>query len=75
MKRRGHGEGSIHLRSDGRWCASIDLGLINGKRKYLYGETRKEVADKLKALHVAQSSDGPIASEADRQAIPRTMVE
>ena len=22
-KRRGHGEGSIHLRPDGRWCASL----------------------------------------------------
>ncbi|PDW00984.1 tyrosine-type recombinase/integrase [Candidatus Chloroploca asiatica] len=49
-KRRGHGEGSIHQRSDGRWCALVDLGIINGtrKRKYLYGDTRKEVAEKLK---------------------------
>lgn len=52
-RRRGHGEGSIHLREDGRWCASVDLGWINGKRrrKYVYGKTRKEVADKLKVIH------------------------
>jgi integrase len=54
-KRRGHGEGSAHQRSsDGRWCATIDLERgINGKRRkrYIYGKTRKEVIDKLKALH------------------------
>ena len=53
-KRRGHGEGSIHLRPDGRWCAIVDLGRdANGKRKrkYIYGKTRKEVADQLKVLH------------------------
>jgi integrase len=52
--RRGHGEGSIYQReSDGRWCATVDLGWVNGKRKrkVIYGATRKEVADKLKALH------------------------
>src|SRR6266508_4010847 len=52
-KRRGHGEGSIHQSKDGRWCAIVDLGWVNGKRKrkYLYGATRKEVADALKVLH------------------------
>ncbi|MCS6881762.1 MAG: hypothetical protein NZU74_10540 [Chloroflexaceae bacterium] len=53
-KRRGNGEGAIYQReSDGKWCASVDLGFINGKRmrKVIYGETRKEVAAKLKALH------------------------
>jgi transposase len=52
-KRRGHGEGAIYQReSDGRWCTSVDLGIINGKRKrkVIYGKTRKEVAEKLKAL-------------------------
>ncbi len=46
-KRRGHGEGSISLRKDGRWSAIISLE--NGKRKTLYGKTRKEVRDKLQA--------------------------
>ena len=50
-KRRGHGEGSIYLRPDGRWCAYVTVGQVKGKqkRKYIYGKTRKEVAEKLKA--------------------------
>jgi integrase len=57
--RRGNGEGAIYQRdSDGKWCASVDLGWIDGKRrrKVIYGRTRKEVADKLKALHRDQAS-------------------
>ena len=48
-KRRGHNEGSIFQRKDGRWCAVISLGYQNGKltRKNYYGATRKEVSDKL----------------------------
>ncbi len=47
---RGHGEGTISQRKDGRWQAQISLG--DGKRKTLYGTTRKEVRDKLqKALN------------------------
>ena len=45
MARRGHGEGSIYQRNDGRWTAAITLE--NHKRKTFYGKTRKEVADKL----------------------------
>jgi len=49
-KQRGHGEGSIYKRKDGRWVASISLE--HRKCKYFYGDTRKEVQDKLKAaLH------------------------
>jgi hypothetical protein len=58
-QRRGNGEGAIYQRdSDGKWCASVDLGLVNGKRKrkVIYGKTRKEVADKLKALHRDQAA-------------------
>jgi len=64
--RRGHGEGGIYQReSDGKWCASVDLGIVNGKRKrkVIYGETRKEVADKLKALHRDQATGINIAPE------------
>ena len=45
MGRRGHGEGSISLRKDGRYQAAITLD--HHKRKYYYGKTRKEVQDKL----------------------------
>ena len=52
-KQRGHGEGSIYQRQDGRWVASITLE--NRKRKEIYGKTRKEVQEKLKvALHEQQ---------------------
>jgi integrase len=53
MSKRGNSEGSIFQRGDGRWCAVIDLGWENGKRKRksLYAATRKEVAGQLnKAL-------------------------
>lgn len=44
--RRGKGEGSISKRKDGRWQARYQA---NGKRKYVYGRTRREVAKKLAA--------------------------
>src|SRR6266567_2316720 len=50
MGRRGHGEGSITRRKDGRYQAAITLE--NHERKYFYGKTRKEVQEKLnKALY------------------------
>jgi integrase len=53
MARRGHGEGSVYQRKDGRWVASVTIE--NRKRKYFYGDTRKEVQEKLKvALHEQQ---------------------
>jgi integrase len=45
MGKRSNGEGSVVKRKDGRWCAAYTAG---GKRKYLYGKTRKEVVGKLK---------------------------
>ncbi len=46
-KRRGHGEGSIKQRADGLWEARVSLE--GGKRKSLYGKTRREAQDKLRA--------------------------
>jgi integrase len=46
MARRGHGEGSIYQRNDGRWAASISLE--GRKRKTFYGKTRREVQEKLR---------------------------
>ncbi|MFZ1888616.1 MAG: site-specific integrase [Candidatus Binataceae bacterium] len=48
-RRRGNREGTIIQRKDGRWCAMMDLGWIDGKRrrKCWYGVTRAEVATKL----------------------------
>jgi integrase len=58
-RRRGHGEGSIYRRPDGRWTAVLDLGWQDGKRrrKYLYGRTRDEAARKL-ARALAQRQQG-----------------
>src|ERR1700732_1845417 len=59
MVRKGHGEGSITRRKDGRYQGAITLE--NHKRKYFYGETRKEVQDKLnKALY--EQKQGSLAT-------------
>ncbi|MFL5696617.1 MAG: tyrosine-type recombinase/integrase [Ktedonobacteraceae bacterium] len=66
MSRRGHGEGSIYQRKDGRWAGSITLE--GRKRKTFYGKTRKEVQEQLKvALH--QKQQGTLVSS------PRQTVE
>src|SRR5215208_874896 len=44
--RRGNGEGTIRQRADGRWEAQVSLP--GGKRKSVYGKTKKEARDKLK---------------------------
>src|SRR5258707_1378736 len=48
--KRGHGEGTISLRKDGRWEARISLP--SGERKCLYGRTRAAVASKLRSAQV-----------------------
>ncbi len=57
--RRAHGEGSIYKRSDGRWCGSIRHDDADGRpdRTVLYGRTKSEVRDKLKAA-IARVDDG-----------------
>jgi integrase len=47
MRKRGHGEGSVFQRSDGRWVASLQVA---GKRRTVYGATRLEALQKLKEL-------------------------
>jgi len=42
--RRGKGEGSIYRRKDGRWVGQYEA---DGKRRYVYGKTRKSVAGML----------------------------
>ena len=57
MSRRGHGEGSVFQRKDGRWVGTLNFGWQDGKRrrKYFYGATRREVAEVLtKAQRDAQ---------------------
>jgi len=64
--KRGQNEGSIYKRPDGRWCAQVNLGYVNGKRKrkYLYGDTRAEVAAQMtKVQHDLQQYIMPVADE------------
>src|SRR5215213_2062268 len=47
-KKRGNGEGSIHRRKNGGWCAQFVVHTAEGpKRRTLYGKTRREVDEKL----------------------------
>lgn len=63
-KKRGNGEGSIHRRKGGGWCAQYTVYTAKGrKRKTLYGKTRQEVATKLaKAL---SDREGGLTFDAD----------
>lgn len=61
MKRRGRGEGSIFRRSDGRWAAYVSTG--GGDRRYLYGRTRQEVAQKLLGALKAHGDGLPLPGE------------
>lgn len=65
MSRRGKGEGSIRLRADGRWEATVTLAPVGGKRrrKSFFGRTRAEVARKLTAALKAQGDGLPLPSE------------
>ncbi len=56
-RKRGNGEGSIHRRKGGGWCAQYTVYTAEGrKRKTVYGKTRQEVAAKLaKALSDQES--------------------
>jgi hypothetical protein len=48
MAKRGNGEGTIHRRKNGGWCAQYTVYTDKGrKRKTIYGKTRAEVATKL----------------------------
>lgn len=60
--KRGHNEGSIYQRKDGRWTAAITIDRdASGKvrKEYIYGKTRKEVAAQLTAK-IAERNRGII---------------
>ncbi len=65
MAKRGQNEGSIFKRGDGRWAATVSLGYRNGKRwrKSFYGETRREVQEKLTSALGAAQQGMPVAPE------------
>jgi hypothetical protein len=51
--------------SEGKWCASVDLGFVNRKRRrrVMHGTTRKQAAEKLKTTQYAQASGANLAAE------------
>ena len=65
MSKRGNREGSIYRRQDGRWVASVTTrgGGHAGRRKYLYGRTRDEVAKKLTDALKSVKDSLPLPSE------------
>lgn len=71
QRHRGHNEGSIYKRADGRWTAALTVG--DGKRKAYYGATRSEVQVKLSAaLAGLQNGIRPVANE--RQTVGQFLV-
>jgi integrase len=65
-RKRGNGEGSIHRRKGGGWCAQYNVYTAQGrKRKTLYGKTRAEVAAKLTKALSAQET-GPLFDSRNR---------
>ena len=56
---RKHGEGSVYTRADGRYSGFITLE--NGKRKYFYGKTEKEVLKKVRQA-IYERDQGTLAT-------------
>ena len=56
-RRRASGEGAVFKRaSDGLWVGTIDLGVVEGRRrrKAVYGQSEREVVQKLSTLRTAR---------------------
>src|SRR5690349_13398956 len=68
-KRRGHNEGSIYKRKDGRWVAAMTVE--GGKRKEYSGKTREEVRQKLAKAHYEREQLGvlPTTGSTERQTL------
>jgi Phage integrase, N-terminal SAM-like domain len=60
MARRSKGEGAIYRRGDGRWEAQLRLGA--GRRRSVYGRTRREVLGKLREARWALKRGLPVSS-------------
>jgi integrase len=59
--RRSRGEGSVYKRKDGLWVAQYEVG---GKRRYLYGKTKKAVTDRLREKIISRAAN--LAPEAEK---------
>jgi len=63
MAKRAQNEGTIYKRADGRWEGAITLPGTGGKRKRFYGDTQREVREKLTALHHDLNQGLPVVTE------------
>jgi integrase len=66
-RNRANGDGSLYRRaSDGRWCASLVVGRLNGKpvRRTWYGATQSEARAQLKTAIAELAAGAPL--DADR---------
>ena len=65
MSRRGPNEGTIYQRKDGRWAAGVSIGYGGGRRirKWVLGQSRREVAEKLDGLLKARREMLPIPDQ------------
>jgi hypothetical protein len=55
-RRRARGEGAVFKRaSDGLWVGTLDLGVVDGRRrrKAVYGQSEREVIQKLSTIRTA----------------------
>ena len=63
-KKNANGEGTITRRADGRWVAAVSLGWQGSRprRKWLYGKTKKEAAQKPRETLAAQDKGQAIGT-------------
>jgi integrase len=63
--RRGRGDGSVKRRADGRWEGSVEVSIYGTgrRRKYVYGRTKAEVADRLRAVQHGIDEGLPVIDE------------
>jgi len=61
MRRRANGEGTIRLRKDGRWEATISIH--DGRRKSYFGKTKQEALNKMRIGQRSVQDGLPIPSE------------
>jgi integrase len=63
MSRKSPGEGSVYKRSDGVWCAALQM---EGKRRIVYSKTEREARAKLLSIQKEVSRSGLITSTGNK---------
>lgn len=59
------GDGSVYRRADGKWVGAFVLP--NGRRRYLYAKTQRDVREKLRRLRIRVEQGRPV--EDDRRTV------